>query len=69
MTIQDWIDAGIGIEGSFDIRIYNDYLELVESGFAGTSMYDIPERFKNLDIKYVFAGTNHLFIELIKSED
>lgn len=68
MTIQDWIDAGIEIQGAFTIRIFNEQFEWIDD-FVGNSMYSIPEKFKNKEIHYVFVEFDTLIIELIDMEN
>lgn len=68
LTIQDWINAGIEIEGAFSIRIFNEQLEWKDD-YVGNSMYGIPEKFKNKEIHYVFVEFDTLIIELMDAED
>jgi len=63
MTINDILDAGIGIEGTVEIRAYKneeDYASYTKREWD--SIYSkIPERVRDLDIDYMFSQMDETY--------
>lgn len=70
MTLRDLQEQGIKIQGAVNIKIFNDDSDQIDGYFAIDFEYDyeIPDRFYDMEVDYMYVAADALQIELKKEE-
>lgn len=72
MTLRDLKDNGVTIQGAVNIKVFDDdEFDQIDGYFAIDYEYDceIPSRFYEMEINYMYIAADALQIELKKEDN